>query len=126
MTDFDHPELWAVKPGGSGERSEDAIIWRLRKGVPSTLSFLLVGGTVLFVNDHGIAMCRNGIPDDVGIENAVTALKQVAGFAEKNKVNVCIEYLNSKVDHKGYVAHEFVPTGDPLTSLAQAVEICDV
>jgi len=153
---------------------------------------------------------RNGIPDDVGIENAVTVLKKVAGFAEKKKVTVCIELLNSKVDHKGYmfdnmawgvevctrvgspnvkilydiyhaqimegdiirtiqthkehighyhtggnpgrneidetqelyypaimraivdsgftayVAHEFVPKRDPLTSLAQAVEICDV
>jgi hydroxypyruvate isomerase len=27
---------------------------------------------------------------------------------------------------KGYVAHEFVPKRDPLTSLAQAVQICDV
>jgi hydroxypyruvate isomerase len=27
---------------------------------------------------------------------------------------------------KGYVAHEFVPTKDPLTSLRQAVELCDV
>jgi len=27
---------------------------------------------------------------------------------------------------KGYVAHEFVPTGDPLTSLKQAVDLCDV
>jgi hydroxypyruvate isomerase len=26
----------------------------------------------------------------------------------------------------GYVAHEFLPTGDPLTSLRQAVELCDV
>ena len=25
-----------------------------------------------------------------------------------------------------YVAHEFVPTGDPLTSLRQAVELCEV
>jgi hydroxypyruvate isomerase len=153
---------------------------------------------------------RNGIPDDVGIDNAVEALKKVAGFAEKKKVTVCIEYLNSKVDHKGYmfdhmawgvevcrrvgspnvkilydiyhaqimegdvirtiqtykeyighyhtggnpgrheidetqelyypaimraivdsgftgyVAHEFVPKRDPLTSLAQGIEICDV
>ena len=166
--------------------------------------------------EHGypnvIAMAgnRNGIPDDVGIENAAEALKKVAGLAEKKKVNVCIEYLNSKVDHKGYmfdnmawgvevckrvgspnvkilydiyhaqimegdiirtirthkdvighyhtggnpgrneidetqelyypaimraivesgytayVAHEFVPKRDPLTSLAQAVKICDV
>ncbi len=26
----------------------------------------------------------------------------------------------------GYVAHEFVPTRDPLTSLRQAVELCDI
>ena len=28
--------------------------------------------------------------------------------------------------YKGYVAHEFVPSRDPLTSLRQAVELCDV
>ena len=27
---------------------------------------------------------------------------------------------------KGYVAHEFVPTRDPLTSLREAVVLCDV
>lgn len=27
---------------------------------------------------------------------------------------------------KGYVAHEFVPVGDPLVSLRQAVDLCDV
>jgi hydroxypyruvate isomerase len=153
---------------------------------------------------------RRGIADDVGIENSVEALKQVAGLAEQKKVNICLEYLNSKVNHKdymfdkmawgvevckrvgsdrvkilydiyhaqimegdiirtiqtykdyiahyhtggnpgrneiddtqelnyppimraivetgykGYVAHEFVPTRDPLTSLGQAVQLCDV
>ena len=28
--------------------------------------------------------------------------------------------------YKGYVAHEFTPTGDPYESLLQAVELCDV
>jgi len=28
--------------------------------------------------------------------------------------------------YKGYVAHEFLPTGDPFTSLRQAVDLCDV
>ncbi len=163
-----------------------------------------------FPNVIAMAGNRNGIPDDVGIENAVEALKKVAGFAEEKKVNICVEYLNSKVDHPGYmfdnmawgvevckrvgspnvkilydiyhaqimegdiirtiqthkdlighyhtggnpgrneidetqelyypaimraiadsgftgyVAHEFVPKRDPLTSLAQAIEICDV
>jgi hydroxypyruvate isomerase len=27
---------------------------------------------------------------------------------------------------RGYVAHEFVPTRDPLTSLRQAADLCDV
>ena len=27
---------------------------------------------------------------------------------------------------EGYVAHEFVPTRDPLTSLREAVALCDV
>jgi hydroxypyruvate isomerase len=30
------------------------------------------------------------------------------------------------LDFKGYVAHEFVPAGDPLASLRQAVDLCDV
>ena len=28
--------------------------------------------------------------------------------------------------YTGFVAHEFVPTGDPMASLRQAVELCDV
>ena len=30
------------------------------------------------------------------------------------------------LNYSGYVAHEFVPKSDPLTSLRQAVDICDV
>jgi hydroxypyruvate isomerase len=153
---------------------------------------------------------RRGIPDDVGIENTVEALKQIVGHAEKQKVTIVLEYLNSKVNHKdymfdntpwgvevckrvgservkllydiyhaqimegdiirnikdfhayfghyhtggnpgrneidetqeiyypavmkaiaetgfqGYVAHEFVPKGDPLAALTYATRICDV
>ena len=153
---------------------------------------------------------RAGTPDDVGIENTVEALKQIASYAEQKKVTINLEYLNSKVNHKdymfdktawgvevckkvgservkilydiyhaqimegdiirtirdnkdyighyhtggnpgrneidetqelyypaimraiadtgykGYVAHEFVPKGDPLAALSYAVRICDV
>jgi len=153
---------------------------------------------------------REGMSDEVGIENTVIALKQIAAHAEQKKVNICLEYLNSKVNHKdymfdnikwgvevckkvgservkilydiyhaqimegdiirtiqtykdymghyhtggnpgrneidetqelyypaimraivetgykGYVAHEFIPKKDPLTSLAYAARICDV
>ncbi|MBA7597467.1 hypothetical protein ES703_04470 [subsurface metagenome] len=153
---------------------------------------------------------RKGMSDDVGLENTVTALKQIIGYAEEKKVTICIEILNSKVNHKdymfdhmswgvelckrigserlkilydiyhaqimegdiirtirdykeyighyhtggnpgrneidetqelyypaimraivetgfkGYVGQEFIPKRDPLTSLAQGVQICDV
>ena len=46
---------------------------------------------------------RGGMADDVGVKNTVTALKQIVGHAEKKKVTICLEYLNSKVDHKDYM-----------------------
>ena len=151
-----------------------------------------------------------GITDEEGLANCVIALKQVAALAEKKKITICMELLNSRVDHKGYmcdksawgievckqvgservkllfdiyhmqidegdiirsirdnhqyfghyhtggvpgrneiddtqelyypaimraivktgfkgaVAQEFIPKRDPLTSLAQAIKICDV
>jgi hydroxypyruvate isomerase len=150
------------------------------------------------------------MPLEEGIANSVTCLRQVARVAEAEGVTVCVELLNSKVDHKdyigdhtaygveivrrvgsprvkllydiyhmqimegdvirtirdnwdfighfhtggvpgrhelddtqelqwasiaraiadkgyaGYFAHEFIPTRDPLTSLREAVALCDV
>jgi len=57
---------------------------------------------------------RAGMPDDVGIENMTMALKKIAGYAEKKKVNICIEYLNSKVNHKDYM----------FDNMAWGVEVC--
>ena len=181
---------------------------------PETLESLrtAIEATAEYGYKNVIAMAgqRDGIPDDVGLENGVAVLKQIAGFAEEKNVTICVEYLNSKVNHPGYmfdnmawgvelckqvgspnvkilydiyhaqimegdiirtiqthhdvighyhtggnpgrneidetqelyypaimrailetgytgyVAHEFKPLRDPLTSLAQAIEICDV
>jgi hydroxypyruvate isomerase len=46
---------------------------------------------------------RAGMSDEAGLENAAVGLKQVVGYAEKKKVTICIELLNSKVNHKGYM-----------------------
>jgi len=50
---------------------------------------------------------RENIPDDVGIKNCVDGYKKIVGYAEKKKVNLCLEILNSRVDiemkgHPGY------------------------
>lgn len=57
---------------------------------------------------------RDGIPNDVGIENSVEGFKQIIGYAEKKKINICIEYLNSKVNHKGYM----------FDNMGWGVEVC--
>jgi len=46
---------------------------------------------------------RKGMPDDVGLDNCVIGLKRVVGYAEEKKVTLCMEGLNSKVDHKDYM-----------------------
>jgi hydroxypyruvate isomerase len=153
---------------------------------------------------------RQGMSDEEGKENCIIGLKRIAKFAEDKGVTVCLELLNSKVNHKdymcdhtawgvdvmkgvdsprvkllydiyhmqimegdiirtihdniqyiahfhtggvpgrhelddtqelqwrtvakaiadlnfqGYIAHEFLPTKDPMTSLRQAVELCTV
>lgn len=40
---------------------------------------------------------RRGMPDDVGLDNTVLGLKRVIGLAERKKVNLCLEVLNSRV-----------------------------
>jgi hydroxypyruvate isomerase len=153
---------------------------------------------------------RAGMSDEEGAKNSVIGLNRVKKIAEDHGVTICMELLNSKVDHKdymcdhtawgvrvmqevnsahvkllydayhmqimegdlirtitqnidwighfhtggvpgrheldntqevhwdalmraiagtkyaGYVAHEFIPTRDPLTSLREAVDLCDV
>ncbi len=46
---------------------------------------------------------RDGIPDDVGLENCVAALEKVVGAAEQRGVTIVMELLNSKVDHVDYM-----------------------
>jgi hydroxypyruvate isomerase len=46
---------------------------------------------------------RAGMDDELGLANCVVALKQIVGEAEKRRVTVCMELLNSKVDHRDYM-----------------------
>ncbi len=45
---------------------------------------------------------RRGLSDQEGIDNCVIGLNRVKGLAERHGVTICLELLNSKVDHKDY------------------------
>jgi hydroxypyruvate isomerase len=47
---------------------------------------------------------RAGLSDSEGIANCITGLKRLAPTAERHGVTMCLEMLNSKVDHKDYQA----------------------
>lgn len=46
---------------------------------------------------------RKGMSDGEGIENCVAMLNRVKTLAERHNVTICMELLNSKVDHKDYM-----------------------
>jgi outer membrane protein assembly factor BamB len=65
VIDHEFPEICAVKPGGSGELDDCAIVWSVRKSAPRTPSYLVVDGTVLWVTDDGIAVCLDAKSGEV-------------------------------------------------------------
>lgn len=45
---------------------------------------------------------RAGLPDEQGIENCAKGIQRLMAVCEKNKINLVMELLNSKIDHKDY------------------------
>ena len=45
---------------------------------------------------------RDGLSDEQGLANCVIGLKKLMPLAEKHGITICMELLNSKVDHKDY------------------------
>ena len=183
--------------------NHDAIVRNFEQNIPKAAAARVPNVITFFGN-------KRGMPDAEAIDNCVAGLNRVKKVAEDNGVTVCVELLNSKVNHKdyqgdhtsfgvqvvkavgsprvkllydiyhmqimegdvirtirenqqyiahyhtggvpgrhelddtqelnwravaravadtgfsGYFAHEFVPTRDPLTSLREAVALCDV
>jgi hydroxypyruvate isomerase len=47
---------------------------------------------------------RKGMPDSEGLANCAVGLNKIKGFAEEKGVTINLELLNSKVNHKDYMA----------------------
>jgi hydroxypyruvate isomerase len=191
-------------PDGLNVRANhDAIVKSFEEKIPRAAQMKVPNVITFFGN-------RRGMSDAEASTNCVDGLNRVKKIAEESGVTICVELLNSKVDHKdyqgdhtafgveivkavnsprvkllydayhmqimegdlirtlrnnkewiahvhtggvpgrhelddtqevnwravaaalvdagfqGYMAHEFVPTRDPLTSLREAVALCDV
>jgi outer membrane protein assembly factor BamB len=56
-TGYMQPQLWAIKPGGSGDVTASKVAWRCTKNAPANPSPVVVGNEVYMVSDTGIASC---------------------------------------------------------------------
>jgi outer membrane protein assembly factor BamB len=57
IVDHDHPELWAIRPDGTGDVTESHVVWKEPRGMPSRSSPLLVGDLLFTASHDGIATC---------------------------------------------------------------------
>ena len=57
VTDYERPELWAVRPDGQGDVTDTHVAWKVVKDMPATASLLLIGDLLYMVNDQGFALC---------------------------------------------------------------------
>ncbi len=75
----------------------DDLVAKFEKAIPQVAEFGLPN-IICFSGN------RRGMSDEEGLENCVKGLKRLMPIAEKYKVTVVLELLNSKVDHKDYMA----------------------
>lgn len=97
--------LTCAMPWGAGNGIEEGF------NDPSLHDELLASYEEVFplVADAGLdkIICfsgnRNGMDDETGLENCAVGLKRLMSTAEQHGVTVCMELLNSKIDHPDYM-----------------------
>jgi hydroxypyruvate isomerase len=85
----------SIPDGLNVKANHDAIETNFRKLVPRAAAERVPNVITFFGN-------RRGMRDDEAIANSVEGLNRVKRIAEDHGVTICIELLNSKVDHKDY------------------------
>ncbi len=86
--------------GFNDPKHHDMVIAKTRESIDACAGYK-------FPNVIAFTGFREDIPDDVGAKNCINGLKKIIGHAEKKKVNICLEILNSRVavemkGHPGY------------------------
>ncbi|MAT13777.1 MAG: hypothetical protein CMJ46_00725 [Planctomyces sp.] len=65
VMDHDHPELWAIRPDGTGDVTETHIEWKLKRGVPARSSPILIDDLLFMVDRNGVLSCVEAVTGDI-------------------------------------------------------------
>src|SRR6266404_8691627 len=96
------PTMYPPGPGGTIpdalNRKENHE--RLEKSMHAAIDECAANGVPNLITFSGN---RRGMPDAEGADNCVAFLNRIKAHAEDKNVTVCMELLNSKVNHKDYM-----------------------
>jgi hydroxypyruvate isomerase len=96
---------YTIEVGLNRKENHGPILDELKRNIDATAAAGYPNVIVFSGNRH----IRKGdkltdpISDEQGLKVCADALKQVASLAEKKNVTICMELLNSKVDHPDYM-----------------------
>jgi hydroxypyruvate isomerase len=95
----------AMYPPGPGGTIPDALNRtenheRIEKTLHAAIDEAAANGVPNIITFSGN---RKGMEDRTGADNCVASLNRVKAHAEDKGVTICMEYLNSKVNHKDYM-----------------------
>ena len=85
-----------IHPGLNKRKNHEASLKAIREAIDAT-------SAAGFKNVICFSGNREGQSDEEGLEICAEALKKIVGHAEQKKVTICMELLNSKVNHKDYM-----------------------
>jgi hydroxypyruvate isomerase len=96
------PSMWPPGPGGTIAESlcRTENHERLRPLMHAAIDEAAANGVPGIITFSGN---RNGMDDRQGADNCVAFLDTVKAHAEEKQITICMEYLNSKVNHKDYM-----------------------
>jgi hydroxypyruvate isomerase len=84
-----------IVDGLNVKANHDAILASLERTIPIAAGQKVPNLITFFGN-------RRGMSDDEAATNCIDALNRIKKVAEDHGVTICVELLNSKVDHKDY------------------------
>ena len=85
-----------IKEGINDKKNHSTIDPKMREAIKAAAA---AGAPNVIV----LAGDRKGLPDEQGLENSALFLNNIKTLAEDKGVTLCMELLNSKVNHPGYM-----------------------
>jgi outer membrane protein assembly factor BamB/SAM-dependent methyltransferase len=109
-TGYMKPELWAIRPGGSGNVTESHVAWKFARQVPAVSTPVVVDDRIYMIHEQGVATCVSATTGEQVWQKRVGGAFTASPLANRDRIYLFAE------DGKTTV----LKTGDEFTVLSEA------